>query len=168
MHYFTKGITHINQMTGHEHRDIQCTIVVSIAGAVPPRFIHTIHALMDFFYLAQNLVHSPQSLQLMVQVLSEFHLFKDAIVKAKARKGKKSTKEDFFIPKLKLLQSFNGMIKNLGTLMQFSADVMEWLLITHCKDFSCRHPNRSRISQSSVCGFLTAKNLWKCSAYTHC
>jgi len=134
MCHFTKGITHVNQMTGHKHRDIQCTIIASITGAIPPRFIHTICALMDFFYLAQNPVHSPQSLQLMVQVLSEFHLFKDTIVKAEARKGKKGTKEDFFIPKLELLQSFDGMIKNLGTLMQFSADVMEWLLITHCKD----------------------------------
>jgi hypothetical protein len=30
---------------------------------------------------------------------------------------KKGAKEDFFIPKLKLLQSFRGMIERLGTLM---------------------------------------------------
>ncbi|KAG1818770.1 hypothetical protein EV424DRAFT_1347576 [Suillus variegatus] len=132
--HFMKGITHVNQMTGCKHRDIQCTIVASIAGAIPPRFIRAICALMEFFYLTQNLVHSPQSLQSMVQVLSDFHSFKDAIVQAEARKGKKGIKEDFFIPKLKLLQSFNGTIKKLGTLMQFSADVMEQLLITHCKD----------------------------------
>ncbi|KAG1898797.1 uncharacterized protein F5891DRAFT_1129379 [Suillus fuscotomentosus] len=127
-------ITHINQMTGREHRDIQRTIVASIAGVVPPRFIHAIRALMEFFYLAQNPVHSPQSLQSMVQALSDFHSFKDTIVQAEARKGKKGIKEDFFIPKLELLQSFDGTIKKLGTLMQFSADVTERLLITHCKD----------------------------------
>ncbi|KAG1901636.1 uncharacterized protein F5891DRAFT_1128051 [Suillus fuscotomentosus] len=121
-------------MTGHEHRDIQCTIVASIAGVVPPRFIRAIRALMEFFYLAQNPVHSPQSLQSMVQALSDFHSFKDTIVQAEARKGKKGIKEDFFIPKLELLQSFDGTIKKLGTLMQFSADVTERLLITHCKD----------------------------------
>ncbi|KAG1867447.1 hypothetical protein C8R48DRAFT_793878 [Suillus tomentosus] len=132
--HFTKGITHINQMTGHKHRDIQHTIIASIAGAVPPRFICAIHALMEFFYLAQNPVHSPQSLQSMVQALSDFHSFKDTIVQAKARKGKKGIKEDFFIPKLELLQSFDGTIKKLGTLMQFSADLTEQLLITHCKD----------------------------------
>ncbi|KAG1848760.1 hypothetical protein DFJ58DRAFT_729794 [Suillus subalutaceus] len=132
--HFTKGITHVNQMTGREHRDIQHTIVVSIAGAVPPRFIRAICALVDFFYLAQNPVHSPQSLELMVQALSDFHSFKDAIIQAEARRGKNGSKEDFFIPKLELLQSFDGTIKKLGTLMQFSADVTEWLLITHCKD----------------------------------
>ncbi|KAG1899581.1 uncharacterized protein F5891DRAFT_1128836 [Suillus fuscotomentosus] len=128
--HFTKGITHVNQMTGREHRDIQRTIIASIAGAVPPRFICAIHALMEFFYLAQN----PS----MVQALSDFHSFKDAIVQAKARKGKKGIKEDFFIPKLELLQSFDGTIKKLGTLMQFSADVTERLLITHCKDLFLR------------------------------
>ncbi|KAG2039807.1 hypothetical protein BDR03DRAFT_859471, partial [Suillus americanus] len=117
-----------------EHRDIQCTIIASITGAVPPRFICAICALVDFFYLAQNPVHSPQSLELMVQALSDFHSFKDAIIQAEARRGKNCSKEDFFIPKLELLQSFNGTIKKLGTLMQFSADVTEWLLITHCKD----------------------------------
>ncbi|KAG1862846.1 hypothetical protein C8R48DRAFT_603026 [Suillus tomentosus] len=134
MRHFAKGITHVNQMTGHEHRDIQRTIVASIAGAVPPRFVRTIRALVDFFYLTQNLVHSPESLQLMVQALSDFHACKDAIIQAEARKGKKGVKEDFFIPKLELLQSFNGTIQKLGTLMQFSADVTERLLITHCKD----------------------------------
>ncbi|KAG2049099.1 hypothetical protein BDR06DRAFT_1012491 [Suillus hirtellus] len=134
MRHFAKGITHVNQMTGRKYRDIQCAIIASIAGAVPPRFVCTICALVDFFYLAQNPVHSPESLQLMVQALLYFHACKDAIIQAKARKGKKGVKEDFFIPKLKLLQSFNGTIQKLGTLMQFSIDVMEWLLITHCKD----------------------------------
>ncbi|KAG0692649.1 hypothetical protein DFH29DRAFT_817299 [Suillus ampliporus] len=132
--HFAKGITHVKQMTGREHRDIQCTIVASIAGAVPPRFIRAICALMDFIYLAQNPVHSPESLRSMVQALSDFHAFKNAIIEAKARRGKKGVKEDLFIPKLELLQSFKGMIERLGTLMQFSADVTERLLITHCKD----------------------------------
>ncbi|KAG1781688.1 hypothetical protein EV702DRAFT_1177394 [Suillus placidus] len=117
MRHFTKGITH--------HRDIQRTIIASITGAIPPRFIRAI---------PQNPVHSPQTLQSMVQALLDFHSFKDAIIQAGARKGKKGIKEDFFIPKLELLQSFDGTIKKLGTLMQFSADVTERLLITHCKD----------------------------------
>ncbi|KAG2044581.1 hypothetical protein BDR03DRAFT_930573 [Suillus americanus] len=120
--HFTKGITHINQMTGRKHRDIQHTIVAPIAGAVPPRFVRAICALMDFFYLAQNLVYLPQSLELMVQALSDFHSFKDTIIQAEARRGKNGSKKDFFIPKLELLQSFDGTIKKLGTLMQAVAD----------------------------------------------
>ncbi|KAG2344901.1 hypothetical protein BDR05DRAFT_998905 [Suillus weaverae] len=124
-HHFTKGVTHVNQITGWEHQDIQHTIIASIAGATPPRFIHSI--------CAQNLVHSPDSLKSMVQALSDFHAFKDAIVDAEARRGKKGVKEDFFIQKLELLQSFRGMVERLGTLMQFLADMTEHLLITHCK-----------------------------------
>ncbi|KAG2087600.1 uncharacterized protein F5147DRAFT_781249 [Suillus discolor] len=141
-HHFTKGITHVNQMTGCEHRHIQRTIVASISGAAPPRFVRAICALIDFFYYAQNPVHSPESLQSMVQALSDFHAFKDAIVEAEARRGKKGAKEDFFIPKLELLQSFRGTIERLGTLMQFLADMTERLLITHCKDLFARTSRR--------------------------
>ncbi|KAG2045898.1 hypothetical protein BDR06DRAFT_985719 [Suillus hirtellus] len=108
-HHFAQGVTHIKQMTGHEHRDIQCTIVASIIGATPLRFIF----------------HLPDSLKSMVQSLADFHSFKDAIIDSEARRGKNGAKEDFFIHKLELLQGFCGM---------FLADVMEHLLITHCKD----------------------------------
>ncbi|KAG1861774.1 hypothetical protein DFJ58DRAFT_871731 [Suillus subalutaceus] len=109
--HFTKGITHVNQMTGREHRDIQRTIVASIAGVAAPRFIRSIRALIEFIYLAQNPVHSPNSLHSM-----------DAIIDAGARRGKKGVKEDFFIPKLELLQSFRGTVERLGTLMHISSE----------------------------------------------
>lgn len=142
--HFAKGITHVKQMTGREYRDIQRTVVASIAGAVPHRFVHAIRSLVDFTYLAQNPVHSPQTLRAMTQSLSDFHSFKDAIVTAEARKGKSGVKEDFFIPKLELMQSFEGTIKRLGTLMQFSADTTERLLITHCKDLFPRTARQSK------------------------
>jgi hypothetical protein len=80
----------------------------------------------------------------MTQTLSDFHSFKDAIVAVEARKGKNGVKEDFFIAKLELLQSFEGTIKRLGTLMQFSADTTERLLITHCKQLFPRTARQSK------------------------
>ncbi|KAG1755735.1 hypothetical protein EDB19DRAFT_1823246 [Suillus lakei] len=142
--HFAKGVTHVKQMTGCEHRDIQRTIIASIAGAAPPRFIHAICALVDFIYLAQNPVHSRDSLESMAEALSDFHSFKDAIIDAGARRGKSGAKEDFFIPKLELLQGFCGMVRRLGSLMQFSADVTEHLLITHCKDLFNRTSRQSK------------------------
>ncbi|KAG1817122.1 uncharacterized protein BJ212DRAFT_1299292 [Suillus subaureus] len=117
--HFTKGIMQVKQMTGR---------------ATSPQFIRTIHAIVEFIYLAQNPVHSSETLQSMEQALSDFHFFKGAIIEAKARKGKGGIKDNFFIPKLELLQSFKGTVQRLGTLMQFSADMTECLLITHCKD----------------------------------
>jgi hypothetical protein len=132
--HFSKGVSHVKQMTGREHRDIQRTIVATIAGAAPPRFVLAIRALVDFIYLAQNPVHTHESLGSMVQALQDFHVYKDAIIEAEARRGKKGAKEDFFIPKLELMQSFEAAIRRLGSLMQYTADVTERLLITHCKD----------------------------------
>ncbi|KAG2367873.1 hypothetical protein BDR07DRAFT_1372567 [Suillus spraguei] len=81
--HFAKGVTHVNQMTGHEHWDIHCMIVASIAGAAPPKFICALHALIDFIYLAQNPVHSADTLLSMMQALSDFHTFKGAIIEAR-------------------------------------------------------------------------------------
>ncbi|KAG1739646.1 hypothetical protein EDD22DRAFT_851927 [Suillus occidentalis] len=142
--HFTKGVTHVKQMTGREYREIQRTIVASIAGATPPRFVRAIRAIVEFIYLAQHPVHSPETLQSMQQALSDFHSYKGAIIEAEARKGKKGVKEDFFIPKLELLQSFKGTVQQLGTLMQFSADTTERLLITHCKDLFLRTARQSK------------------------
>ncbi|KAG1891885.1 uncharacterized protein F5891DRAFT_1131466 [Suillus fuscotomentosus] len=128
-------VQHKRVGTRHFTKDIQRTIVASIAGVAPPRFIRAIRALVEFIYLSQN----PS----MAQALSDFHMFKDAIVDAEARRGKKGVKEDFFIPKLELLQSFGGTVERLGTLMQFSADMTERLLITHCKHLFGRTNRRS-------------------------
>ncbi|KAG1780065.1 hypothetical protein EV702DRAFT_1178226 [Suillus placidus] len=137
--HFTKGITHVKQMTGREYREIQRTIVASITGATPPRFVRAIRAIVEFIYLAQNPVHSPETLQSMQQALSDFHSFKDTIIEAKARKGKKGVKEDFFIPKLELLQSFK-------------ADTTKRLLITHCKDLFSRTARQSKdFTEQCVC-----------------
>lgn len=99
-------------MTGWEHQDIQCTIIAPIAGAAPPRFICSTRAPIEFIYLAQNPVHSPDSLKSMVQALSDFHAFKDAIIDAEVRRGNKGVKEDFFILRLELLQSFGARLRD--------------------------------------------------------
>ncbi|KAG2084184.1 hypothetical protein BD769DRAFT_1632983 [Suillus cothurnatus] len=108
MRHFAKGVTHVKQMMGCEYREIQRTIIASIAGAISPQFVHAIRAIVEFIYLAQNPVHSPEMLRAMERALSDFHVCKGAIIEAKARKGKKGVKEDFCIPKLELLQSFKG------------------------------------------------------------
>jgi hypothetical protein len=132
--HFGSGVSHVKQMTGREHREIQRTIVPTLWGAAPPDFIHAVRAMIDFIYLAQNPVHTPTTIRDMTSALNEFHAFKHAIVAAEARRGKGGVKDDFFIPKLELMQNFANSISCLGSLMQWSADVTERLLITHCKN----------------------------------
>ncbi|KAG1889013.1 uncharacterized protein F5891DRAFT_1131908 [Suillus fuscotomentosus] len=102
--HFSSGVCQMKQMTGWEHRDLQCTLVPSITGAQSP-------------------VYSDTSVDSM----------KHAILDAGARRGTKGTLDNFIIPKLELLQSFASFTKDTGALIQWTADVTERLLITHCK-----------------------------------
>ncbi|KAG2107501.1 uncharacterized protein F5147DRAFT_774333 [Suillus discolor] len=131
--HFSSGVCQMKQMTGWEHRDLQCTLVPSIAGVVPPPFIHAIHALIDFIYKAQSPVYTDSSIDSMVASLREFHDHKQAVLDAGARQGTKGMIDNFLIPKLELLQSFAAFTKDIGTLIQWTADVTKRLLITHCK-----------------------------------
>ncbi|KAI6161292.1 hypothetical protein EDD17DRAFT_1481870 [Pisolithus thermaeus] len=134
--HFTSGISHIKQMTGHDHHDIQCTIVPMVVKSSPtitPLFVYTIHSLVEFIYKAQNPVHTDASIASMVDALAEFHLNRQSIIDAGAWCGTSGVKMDFNIPKLEVMQSFAWNIKDNGTLMQYTTDVTECLLITHCK-----------------------------------
>ncbi|KAG1791079.1 uncharacterized protein HD556DRAFT_1433078 [Suillus plorans] len=117
--HFSSGVCQMKQMTGREHRDLQRTLVPSITGVVPPP--------------AQSPVYSDSSVDSMVASLKEFHDYKHAILDAGARRGTKGTLNNFIIPKLELLQSFASFTKDTGALIQWTADVTERLLITHCK-----------------------------------
>ncbi|KAG1804266.1 uncharacterized protein BJ212DRAFT_1449814 [Suillus subaureus] len=108
VHHFMSGVSHVKQMTGREHCDIQHTIVPTMWGTINPAFICAVHAMIDFIYLAQNPVHTEASI-------------------------KDMSTDNFFIPKLELMQSFTCAIPQVGSLIQYSADVLECLLITHCK-----------------------------------
>ncbi|EGN94685.1 hypothetical protein SERLA73DRAFT_96032 [Serpula lacrymans var. lacrymans S7.3] len=131
--HFSKGISHVKQMTGRDHRDIQRTIVPSIAGAAPPKAVRAIRAIVDFIYIAQNPIHTPTSITQMEAALAEFYRHKQAILDAEAHRGKKGAMDHFWIPKLELLQSFARAVKNSGNILQYTADVSERLLITNCK-----------------------------------
>ena len=82
--HFASGISKVKQMTGREHRDIQCTIVAMIVGTAPPKMVQSIHALVDFIYLAQCHVHTESLIQRMEASLAEFHMTKAAIITARA------------------------------------------------------------------------------------
>lgn len=134
--HFNSGISHIKQMTGREHRDIQRTIVPMMAKASPvvtPLFVHNLRFLVEFIYRAQSPVHTDSSIASMVGALAEFHATKQAVIDVEARRGASGVKTDFNIPKLELMQSFARNIKDNGTLLQYTADVTERLHITHCK-----------------------------------
>ncbi|KAG2046197.1 hypothetical protein BDR06DRAFT_985667 [Suillus hirtellus] len=121
--HFSSGVCQMKQMTSWEHQDLQRTLVPSIAGVAPPQFIHAICALINFIYKAQNPVYTDTSVDSMVASLKEFHDHKQAILDAGARRGTKGTINNFLIPKLELLQSFAAFTKDIGALIQWTADL---------------------------------------------
>ena len=82
---FKEGISKIKQVTGREHCDIERYMVPVIADAVPKDFLITIHALMDFWYLAQAPEIDETDCKNIENALQEFHAHKDAILKVGAR-----------------------------------------------------------------------------------
>ena len=150
---FPEGISKLKQVTGREHRDIQRYIIAVIADAVPPNFLIAIRALADFRYLAQALEISDTLCTKINDAIQEFHHHKGTIISIGARTGKGSgVIDNWYIPKLELLQSVVSSTRNSGVPMQWSADATERCNITEIKD-----PSRSTNNQnyeSQICRYL--------------
>ncbi|KAI5981166.1 hypothetical protein EDD15DRAFT_2204477 [Pisolithus albus] len=115
---FNEGISKLKQVTGRDHRAIQRYIIATVAGSVPRKFLMAIRTLLDFRYLAQAPSFTTRSIDRVASALQEFHNHKEAIVSQGVR-------ADWKIPKLELLQSVLPSIRQLGVVMQWSADITE-------------------------------------------
>ena len=69
----------------------------------------------------------------MRDALVEFHSLKHVILEEGVHRGKQVVLNHFDLPKLELMQSFATSVDFTGSLPQWTADVSEHLLITHCK-----------------------------------
>ena len=150
--HFKEGISSLKQVTGREHRDVQRYIVSIIADAVPGNFLVAIRALQDFRYNAQSYVVSEETCSSINYSLKEFHSHKQAILDAGARRGQKSTIDNWYIPKLEFFQSVVPNIRENGVSIQWSADTTEHANITAIKD-----PARSGNNQNyepQICRYL--------------
>jgi hypothetical protein len=150
---FPEGISKLKQVTGREQRDIQRYIIAVIADTVPPNFLIAIRALADFRYLAQAPEISDTFCTKINDAIQEFHHHKDAIISIGARTGKGNRViNNWYIPKLELLQSVVSSTQDGGVPMQWSADATERCNITEIKD-----PSRSTNNQnyeSQICRYL--------------
>ena len=109
---------------------------------------------MDFRYLAQAPEISDQICTKMDTALQEFHDHKQAIITAGAQVGKGNRVIDnWYIPKLKLLQSVTSNIRENGAAIQWSADVTERCHVTEVKDpsYGNNQNYKSQICRSLDC-----------------
>ncbi|KAG1886158.1 hypothetical protein F4604DRAFT_1572394, partial [Suillus subluteus] len=97
-------------------------------------FVIAIHALMDIRYMAQSPSPDENLLARIDRSLSIFHENKDIITSLGARMGTKKPIDNWFILKLKLMQSITASTRKVGTLIQWSADTTEHAHISEIKD----------------------------------
>ncbi|KAG2155765.1 hypothetical protein DEU56DRAFT_906934 [Suillus clintonianus] len=139
--HFPNGISKLKQVTGRVHRDIQRYIVGLIAGAAPRRFVVAIRALMDVRYLAQSPAPDDNLLAAIDRSLAIFHDNKDVIMTLGARMGAKRVIDNWHIPKLELMQSITTSSRQVGALIQWSADATEHAHVSEIKDPARRTNN---------------------------
>lgn len=132
--HYSGGITKLKQVTGRVHRDLQRYIVGLLVGAAPRRFVIAIRALMDVRYLAQSPSPDDNLLASIDQSLSTFHQNKDVIMTLGARTGTKKTIDNWYIPKLELMQSITASTRKVGALIQWSADATEHAHVSEIKE----------------------------------
>ncbi|KAF7971172.1 hypothetical protein HWV62_21918 [Athelia sp. TMB] len=138
---FKEGIAKLKQVTGREHRDVERYMVGIIADAVPKDFLITIRSMMEFRYLSQAPVVSADNIASIKGALDEFHQHKQAILDADARVGKGNRPiNNWYIPKIEMLQSVPESIEESGAANQWSADITEHGHVTEIKD-PARHGN---------------------------
>ncbi|KAG1739731.1 hypothetical protein EDB19DRAFT_1908752 [Suillus lakei] len=117
--HFHGGISKLKQVTGRTQHDIQQSIIAVSTDAVPSAVMTAIHALMDFWYLVQSPIIDDIQLTRISIALKEFHTNKDAIIDGGFRCGQHGRViENWYIPKLELMQSIVPSIRNTGVPLQ--------------------------------------------------
>ncbi|KAG1775072.1 hypothetical protein EV702DRAFT_1199669 [Suillus placidus] len=151
---FNGSISKLKQVTGRAQCDMQHYIVALIADAAPHGVVRAIHALMDFCYLSQVTTINQAHCQKILGALEEFHEHKQDIIACSARRGAKSKQvlDNWHIPKLELMQSVVPSIRQVGSLLQWSANTTEHAHITLIKDPADSTNNINYDAQ--ICRFL--------------
>jgi len=130
---FTKGITSLSRISGHEHKKMCCILVGLIVDLPIPggwdstRLVRAVRALLDFLYLAQYQSHTSDTLEQLHNALAAFHDNKAIFVDLGER-------EQFNIPKLHSLTHYVSSIRLFGTTDNYNTEQTERLHIDFAKN----------------------------------
>ena len=146
---FTKGISGLSRVTGHEHDQI-CRFLLGIIidirlphNCSNIRFIRSARALLDFLYLAQYPIHSSSTLQLLMDALAQFHANRDVFIALGIR-------TQFNLPKLHFMSHYVELIKHLGTADNFNTQHTERLHIPLAKRAYAATNHKDEFEQMST------------------
>ncbi|KAF8810733.1 hypothetical protein BYT27DRAFT_7253430 [Phlegmacium glaucopus] len=147
--HFIKGITSLSRVTGQEHDQMSRILMGLVLDAPLPgglsnaRLVRAVRALLDFLYLAQYLVHTDETLQLLEDSLRRFHDNKSIFVDLDIR-------DAFNIPKLHSARHYVEYIKLYGTLDNFNTEYTERLHIDLAKDAYAATNHKDEFTQMTI------------------
>ena len=128
-----KGISHLSHVTNTEHDQISRFLLALVADICLPdghsnaQLVRTVHAVLDFIYLARYPIHTSETLAQMNDTLHAFHLNRDILVSL-------GICTHFNIPKLYNSGHYFELIQFFGAADNFNTKFTEWLHIDLAKD----------------------------------
>jgi Plavaka transposase len=130
---FTKGITTLSCMTGHEHKKM-CSILMGLIVDLPvpggmdsTHIVKAVHALLNFLFVAQYESHTSNTISQMEGHLRQFHDNKAVFFDL-------GMHTQFNLPKLHSLSHYASLIKLFGTTDNYNMEQSERLHIDLVKD----------------------------------
>ncbi|KAG8721527.1 hypothetical protein FRC09_007766 [Ceratobasidium sp. 395] len=134
---FPRGVTHISQMSGKEHRAIQEThlsVVANSGKKYALELTNVTRALLDFLYYAQLPGHTEDTIKAFEAAYDEFHKQKDIWIKNGSRRGKTEVIPHFNIPKLHHAGHLGDHICAKGSANNFTTETIEHLHMDTIKE----------------------------------
>ena len=149
LRYFTKGISCLSRISGHEHEKM-CRILLGLVvdlplqgGASGARLVRCIRALLDLLFLAQLPVHTNDTLETLKEALRHYHNNKSIFVTLGIR-------DTFNIPKLHYISHYAEMITLYGTTDNFNTEYTERLHIDLAKEAYAATNRKDEFTQMAV------------------
>lgn len=131
MKHFSKGISHVQQWTSRESKEMVKQILPMVAGELSPEVTELVRTIVDFIFRAHTSVMSERDISELEKSLDTLHCLKGIMVsrgffESEARFDK--------IPKLHMLGHYAHAIRELGTPDGYNAEAPEHLHIEFAKE----------------------------------
>ncbi|KAG8705804.1 hypothetical protein FRC09_002747 [Ceratobasidium sp. 395] len=129
---FLRGVSHISQMSGVEHRMLErqhLCIVADAPGKINEEVTRATRAAMDCIYLAQLPTQSDRTLEAYRVAHDELMKERWGWVRNGTRRGKKVVIPHFNIPKMHVIRHLDDHIRQKGSADNYSTETMEHLHI---------------------------------------
>ncbi|KAG8729536.1 hypothetical protein FRC10_003813 [Ceratobasidium sp. 414] len=132
MRHFGKGVSHVQQWTGRESKEMLKQVVPLVAGTLkPPELGQLVLSAIDFIYRAHSSSMTNSEIDELNTALETFHRLKVLMVE----QGFYGSSARFDrIPKLHMLMHYSRAIRELGTPDGYNTEAPEHLHIEYAKE----------------------------------